>query len=61
MMEMSMSRHQHGGVSVEYLVVALFGAIVLFGSYEGGDSVVVLLSRSVADYIGSLTYIISMP
>lgn len=56
-----MSRNQYGGATVEYLVVALFAAIVLFGSYEGGDSVVVLLSRSVADYIGSLTFIVSMP
>jgi len=60
-MEKARFRNQYGGVTIEYLVVAFFAAIVLFGSYEGGDSVVVLLTRSVADYIGSLTYIISMP
>lgn len=53
--------NQCGGVTIEYLVVAFFAAIVLFGSYEGGDSVVVRLSRAVADYIGSLTFIVSMP
>lgn len=54
-------RWQQGAASAEYLVVCFFAAVGLFGSFEGGDSVVVLLARSIADYFSALAYMISLP
>jgi hypothetical protein len=54
-------RRQAGSVGVEYMIVTLVAAIILFGSYEGGDSIAVMLAKAVAGYIATLTYVISLP
>ena len=55
------SHRQRGAAGMEYLVVCFFAAVVLFGSYDGGDSVVVRLAKSIAGYFSALTYMISLP
>ena len=52
---------QRGAAGVEYLVVCFFTAIVLFGSHDGGDSVVIMLAKSIGDYFSALAYMISLP